>query len=77
MDLPEIPEVVGTPSMELVSGELSALFLPLELIGALPKMINPPQSPLSSLVRFEPVSVIEVNTIGFDAVPTALILLHE
>ena len=39
MDLPEIPEVVGTPSMVLVKGVLSALLPPLELIGAF--MINP------------------------------------
>ena len=73
MDFPEIPEVVGTPSMVLVSGELSALLLPFELIGALPRMINPPQSPLSSFVR-EPLSLIEVKTIGALSVPTALIL---
>ena len=73
MDLPEIPEVVGTPSMVLVSGELSALLLPFELIGAFPRIINPPQSPLSSFVR-DPVSLTEVKTIGLDAVPAALIL---
>ncbi len=72
MDLPEIPEVVGTPSMVLVSGELSVLLPPFELIGALPRIINPPHLPLLSLVR-EPSSFSEVNTIGFAAVPVAFI----
>ena len=73
MDLPEIPEVVGTPSMVLVSGELSALLPPFELIGALPRMINPPHKPLLSLVRLLPVSLTEVNMMGLAAVPAALI----
>ena len=71
MDLPEIPEVVGTPSMVLVSGVLSAL-PPFELIGALPRIINPPQRPLSSLVR-DPVSLTDVKIMGLVAVPAALI----
>ena len=73
MDLPEIPEVVGTPSMVLVKGVLSALLPPLELIGALPRMINPPHKPLSSLPRLLPVSFTEVKTMGLAAVPAALI----
>jgi hypothetical protein len=35
----------------------------------LPKMMIPPQSPLA----LKPVSLLEVNTIGFEELPTALI----
>ena len=61
MDLPEIPEVFLQWCWSM---ESCPLLFPLELIGALPRMINPPHKPLSSLPRLIPVSEIEVKMMG-------------